>query len=148
MALIRIFQRIGMVLTAFVSVEANSLTQRNIEQAHQLPGLCLTPGTGNESFQIHLSGADGNSTPAFKLAVTALFGSLQFPGAVEQRISRFIDLYRIRALADFIQGHQCVIVCGRFVRQPKRCRVPTQLQLFRMAPDAISDHANRGFPCA
>ena len=48
--LVSVFQRVGVLFAVLVVVEAYRLTQRDIQQAHQLPGFGLASGGGDEGF--------------------------------------------------------------------------------------------------
>ena len=50
MVLVSVFQRVGVLFAVLVVVEAHRLTQRDIQQAHQLPGFGLASGGGDEGF--------------------------------------------------------------------------------------------------
>jgi hypothetical protein len=65
MVLVSIFQRVGVLFAVLVVVEAYRLTQRDIQQAHQLPGFGLASGGGDEGFQVHFTSADRHGSPAF-----------------------------------------------------------------------------------
>ncbi|STT84674.1 Uncharacterised protein [Klebsiella pneumoniae] len=44
MVLVSVFQRISVLFAVLVVMKAHGFTQWDIEQAHQLSGLCLAPG--------------------------------------------------------------------------------------------------------
>ncbi len=62
--LVCLLQRIRVLLAVLVLVEVNRLTQRDIQQPHQLPGFGPAAGARDEGFQIHLAGADCHGPPA------------------------------------------------------------------------------------
>ncbi|SXT04214.1 Uncharacterised protein [Klebsiella pneumoniae] len=100
--LVCILESIGMVFTIGILMEAYCPTHRNIQQANQLARFSLTAGTGDECFQIHLTGTDGHSTPALQITVPSLLRPLQLTRTIKKRVGRFVDLHRISALADFV----------------------------------------------
>jgi hypothetical protein len=48
--LISVFQCVGVLFAVLVVVETHRFTQRDIQQAHQLPGFGLASGGGDEGF--------------------------------------------------------------------------------------------------
>ncbi len=120
--LVCLLQRIRVLLAVLVLVEVNRLTQRDIQQPHQLPGFGPASGARDEGFQSISPVLIATVRQRFKSRLPPSFAPCSFPTPLKAHRQTATRLPG-QILADLIQRHQAVIVCGGFVPPaPAPCR--------------------------